>query len=149
MTDQDALDEVAGWIRDVERVVVLTGAGISTDSGIPDFRGPQGVWTKNPDAEKQATLKHYLASPDVRAAAWKNRVSSPMWDAEPGPGHVALADLERKGHLETLVTQNIDGLHHKAAKMRIQNTTPASTTRPARTPKSWSRSTATSWRSCA
>ena len=114
MPDDHVLDEVAAWIRGAERVVALTGAGISTDSGIPDFRGPQGVWTKNPAAEKQATLQHYMGSRDVRVAAWKNRVSSPMWDAAPGPGHLALAEIERRGGLTTLVTQNVDGLHHKA-----------------------------------
>ena len=106
--------EVRGWIESAQRVVALTGAGISTDSGIPDFRGPNGVWTKNPAAEKMATLQHYLANPDVRVAAWQNRLTSPMWEAEPGPGHHALADLGRKGHLQTLITQNVDGLHHKA-----------------------------------
>ena len=110
----EKITEVAGWIRDAQRVVVLTGAGISTDSGIPDFRGPNGVWTKNPGAEKQATLQHYMGSRDVRVAAWQNRLHSPMWDAEPGPGHLALATLEQKGRLDTLVTQNIDSLHHKA-----------------------------------
>lgn len=112
--EEARLDRLASWIRGAERVVVLTGAGISTDSGIPDFRGPQGVWTKNPGAEKQATLQHYMASRDVRAAAWQNRLTSPVWQAEPGPGHVALVELERKGKLDTLVTQNIDGLHQQA-----------------------------------
>ncbi|HLG00212.1 MAG TPA: Sir2 family NAD-dependent protein deacetylase [Acidimicrobiia bacterium] len=114
MPDDHLLDEVAAWIRGSERVVALTGAGISTDSGIPDFRGPQGVWTKNPAAEKQATLQHYMGSREVRIGAWANRLTSPIWDAAPGPGHVALAQLERKGKLDTLVTQNVDGLHHKA-----------------------------------
>lgn len=106
--------EVASWLRDATRAVVLTGAGISTDSGIPDFRGPDGVWTKNPEAEKLSTLQHYLADPEVRRASWQHRLTSPMWQADPGPGHRAMAELERKGHLDTLVTQNIDGLHQKA-----------------------------------
>jgi NAD-dependent deacetylase len=95
-------------------VVVLTGAGISTDSGIPDFRGPNGVWTKDPAAERLATLDVYVADPSVRRAAWRNRMTSPTWDAEPNPGHRALVDLERHGKLHLLVTQNIDGLHHAA-----------------------------------
>ena len=97
-----------------QRVAVLTGAGISTDSGIPDFRGPQGVWTKNPEAEKTATLSHYLSDPDVRKQSWRHRLSSPYWSAEPNAGHRALVDLERQGKLHTLVTQNIDELHQRA-----------------------------------
>jgi len=95
-------------------VVVLTGAGISTDSGIPDFRGPQGVWTKNPDAEKTATLSYYVSDPEVRKKAWRNRLDSPAWAAEPNRGHRAIVDLERQGKLHTLVTQNIDELHQQA-----------------------------------
>ena len=96
------------------RIVALTGAGISTDSGIPDFRGPNGVWTKNPAAEKTATLSHYLSNPDVRKQAWRNRVESPMWEAAPNAGHHALVELERRGKLIALITQNVDGLHLKA-----------------------------------
>jgi NAD-dependent deacetylase len=96
------------------RIVVLTGAGISTDSGIPDFRGPDGVWTKNPGAEKAATLETYLHDPEARRRAWQNRLTSPLWAAEPNEGHAALVALERTGRLDTLVTQNIDGLHQKA-----------------------------------
>ncbi|MGH9187404.1 MAG: SIR2 family NAD-dependent protein deacylase [Acidimicrobiales bacterium] len=108
------VSRVRTWIDSASRVVVLTGAGISTDSGIPDFRGPQGVWTKNPGAEKTATLSHYMASSDVRKAAWRNRVSSPAWTAEPNAGHRAIVELERRGKLHTLVTQNIDELHQQA-----------------------------------
>jgi len=93
---------------------VLTGAGISTGSGIPDFRGPQGVWTTNPAAEKQATLQHYLADAEVRRAAWRNRMNSPVWTARPNAGHLALVELERRGKLHALITQNIDELHQQA-----------------------------------
>ena len=95
-------------------VVVLTGAGISTDSRIPDFRGPQGVWTRNPEAEKQATIDHYLADAEVRKRAWRSRLDSPVWSAEPNRGHLALLALERQRKLRALITQNIDGLHHAA-----------------------------------
>ena len=105
------MSEVRGWIDAAERVVVLTGAGISTDSGIPDFRGPQGVWTRNPGAEKLATLQNYVAEPEVRKRAWRSRLESPAWTAEPNAGHRALVTLERRGKLDTLITQNIDGLH--------------------------------------
>ncbi len=93
---------------------MLTGAGISTDSGIPDFRGPRGVWTKNPEAERLATIDVYMEDAEARRRAWQNRVDSPTWTAEPNAGHLALVDLERKGTLDTLITQNIDGLHHAA-----------------------------------
>src|SRR5438105_6756387 len=106
------LEKVAGWLRNARYVTVLTGAGISTDSGIPDFRGPNGVWTKNPAAEKTATLQYYMSDPAVRKQAWQNRVNSEVWAAAPNAGHAALVDLERKAGLHTLVTQNIDGLHH-------------------------------------
>ncbi|HXD96536.1 MAG TPA: Sir2 family NAD-dependent protein deacetylase [Candidatus Acidoferrum sp.] len=105
---------VRGWIEAARRLVVLTGAGISTDSGIPDFRGPQGVWTRNPEAEKQSTIQHYVADPDVRRRAWRSRLDSPAWSAQPNAGHRALVALERRGTLDTLITQNIDGLHQVA-----------------------------------
>ena len=102
------------FIDEAEHIVVLTGAGISTDSGIPDFRGPQGVWTKNPEAEKMSTLQNYVADPEVRKRAWRSRVESPAWQAKPNDGHRALVTLERRGKLDMLITQNIDGLHLKA-----------------------------------
>jgi NAD-dependent deacetylase len=105
---------VRGWIDAARRIVVLTGAGISTDSGIPDFRGPQGVWTKNPEAEKMATIQHYVADPEVRKRAWRSRLETPIHDREPNDGHRALVTLERRGILDTLITQNVDGLHLKA-----------------------------------
>ena len=105
------IDTARAWIASSRRIVVLTGAGISTDSGIPDFRGPQGVWTRNPQAEKMATLQHYVADPDVRKRSWQDRLSSPAWQAKPNAGHLALVELERRGNLDTLVTQNVDGLH--------------------------------------
>src|SRR5438094_5191771 len=108
------VDIVRRWVDESGRIVALTGAGISTESGIPDFRGPQGVWTKNPGAEKTATLQYYLADPEVRKQAWRNRLESPTWRAEPNAGHRAIVVLERRGKLHTLVTQNIDELHQKA-----------------------------------
>ena len=110
----EEVERIADWVRDARRIVVLTGAGISTESGIPDFRGPQGVWTRNPAAEKTATLQYYVRDPEVRRLAWKNRVESEMWQAQPNDGHRALADLERRANLDTLVTQNVDGLHQAA-----------------------------------
>ena len=102
------------WIAASQRVVVLTGAGISTESGIPDFRGPEGVWTKDPDAEKMATIQNYLADSEVRKRTWQHRLSPGNWRAEPNAGHAALVELERQGRLHTLITQNVDGLHQKA-----------------------------------
>lgn len=93
---------------------MLTGAGISTDSGIPDFRGPQGVWTKNPDAEKMATLDNYLNDPELRVRAWRSRIEWTGREPTPNRGHEALVELERRGKLHTLITQNIDGLHQQA-----------------------------------
>lgn len=111
---EERIEQVVNWLRSAQRVVVLTGAGISTDSGIPDFRGPRGVWTQNPGAERLATIDHYLSSREARVQAWRNRLESPMWRAEPNAGHYALVTLEQKGKLDTLITQNVDGLHQKA-----------------------------------
>jgi NAD-dependent deacetylase len=112
--DPKTIERARGWLADARAVVVLSGAGISTESGIPDFRGPQGVWTRNPGAERMATLEHYLAEPDVRRQSWRNRLDSPAWSAEPNAAHRALVDLERAGVLRALVTQNIDELHQRA-----------------------------------
>ena len=114
--DQPDLATIAGWLRDASQVVALTGAGISTESGIPDFRGPNGVWTKDPSAEKTATLEYYMGDPDVRRRAWQNRLNSEMWSAAPNAAHHALVELERKDALHFLVTQNVDGLHLAAGQ---------------------------------
>lgn len=108
------LRAAAASLARAERVVVLTGAGISTDSGIPDFRGPNGVWTKNPAAERASSIEHYLADPEVRRAAWEHRLHAPIWQAQPNRGHAAIVELERSGRLDSVVTQNIDELHQRA-----------------------------------
>ena len=114
MTSAAIIESVRAWVAAARRVVVLTGAGISTDSGIPDFRGPNGVWTRNPAAEKLSDIRHYTADPEVRKASWRARLEHPAWTATPNAGHRALAALERRGKLHALITQNIDGLHLRA-----------------------------------
>jgi NAD-dependent deacetylase len=109
-----AIESARQLVGAANRIVVLTGAGISTGSGIPDFRGPQGVWTKDPEAERLSTLSAYMGDPEVRRRTWQGRLHSPVWAAIPTRGHLALAELERRGRLELLVTQNIDGLHQLA-----------------------------------
>jgi NAD-dependent deacetylase len=106
-------ETIPDWRRRPGPIAVLTGAGISTASGIPDFRGPQGVWTKNPIAELSANYADYLSDPELRARSWIARRDNPAWQAEPNAGHLALAELERHRSVRVL-TQNIDRLHHRA-----------------------------------
>jgi NAD-dependent deacetylase len=106
-----AIEAARTALAGAERIVVLTGAGISTDSGIPDFRGPEGLWTKNPEAEKQATLSYYVSDPEVRKRSWRWRLETVSTTFEPNAGHRALVDLEATGRLDLLITQNVDGLH--------------------------------------
>lgn len=108
------IDRVVAWVVEAKRVVVLTGAGISTESGIPDFRGPQGVWTKDPEAEKLSDIRYYVADPEIRRKSWRARLGHPAWTARPNAGHAAIVALERRGKLHALITQNIDGLHQTA-----------------------------------
>src|SRR5690242_7080899 len=96
------------------RIVALTGAGISTESGIPDFRGPQGVWTKDPTREQLSDIRYYMGDPEVRKLAWQERLAHPAWRAHPNAGHMPLVEWEKSGRLRALVTQNIDGLHQLA-----------------------------------
>lgn len=114
LSQQRAIEQVRAWIDEACQVAVLSGAGISTDSGIPDFRGPQGVWTKNPEAEKMATLQHYLADPEVRRKSWQVKLAAADPQRAPNAGHRALVTLARRGKLHTVVTQNVDGLHQDA-----------------------------------
>ena len=114
MPTMQTIQKVRDWVNMAQRIVVMTGAGISTDSGIPDFRGPQGVWTRNPAAEKQSTIQNYLAEQEVRIASWQSRLANPAWTAKPNAGHQALVALERQGKLHALITQNIDELHQQA-----------------------------------
>jgi len=114
MADDEQLDRLAARLRLADQIVVLTGAGISTESGIPDFRGPQGLWTKDPSAERKATIQHYVADAEHRREVWRNRADSELFRGAPNAGHRALAELERRANVHTLVTQNVDGLHQAA-----------------------------------
>ncbi|GAA0530258.1 NAD-dependent protein deacetylase 2 [Saccharopolyspora subtropica] len=96
------------------RITALTGAGVSTASGIPDFRGPNGVWTRNPAAQRLSDIDSYVFDPQVRELAWRSRAEHPAWHAEPNAAHRAFVDLDRAGRLGALLTQNIDELHQRA-----------------------------------
>jgi NAD-dependent deacetylase len=108
------VEQLRSRVGQAARITVLTGAGISTDSGIPDFRGPNGVWTRNPGAERMSSCQDYVADPEVRQRSWQMRLTQPIWTAQPNDGHRALVGLERQGRLVAIVTQNIDGLHQAA-----------------------------------
>lgn len=95
-------------------VALLSGAGISTDSGIPDYRGPNGLWRRDPQAEKLSTYDAYMSDPEVRRRAWRLRRDSPTWRAEPNAAHHAIVRLERAGVPVRVITQNVDGLHQLA-----------------------------------
>ena len=102
------------WARGVSRVAVLTGAGVSTDSGIPDYRGPSGVWTRDPSLANAFTYKNFMADAAVRARFWQAYVGHTAWRAEPNAAHRAIAGLEGAGVAVRVLTQNVDGLHQKA-----------------------------------
>ena len=113
-SDNVGVNRVRDLVAAAERIVVLTGAGISTDSGIPDFRGPKGIWTTNPKAEKMSTLQAYLDDPEVRELSWQTRLRSSTWEARPNAGHFSLVALQERGLLHGLITQNVDGLHQRS-----------------------------------
>ena len=96
------------------RAVALTGAGVSTDSGIPDFRGPNGLWTRDPEAQRLSNIHDYTADKELRERSWQARLNHPGWQASPNDAHRALATLARSGPLRAIVTQNVDGLHQRA-----------------------------------
>ncbi len=108
----EQLDTARGLILSASSITVLTGAGISTDSGLPDFRGPNGLWTKNPEAEKASNISNYVNEPEVRRANWALRAEGKLWaNVHPNAGHRALLPLQERGVLHTLITQNVDELH--------------------------------------
>ena len=113
-TTLETLEEIARWISEARSVLALTGAGVSTASGVPDFRGPQGLWTKDPKAERLANIEVYVTDPEARRESWRRRLAASEQGVRPNPGHEALAELERMGRLARLVTQNVDGLHQDA-----------------------------------
>ena len=113
----DPLAAALKWLRWSRRILVFTGAGISTESGIPDFRGPQGVWkTRDP---ARYTIDNYLADAEVRRERWRDRAASPIDRALPNPAHHAVTRLQRSGRAPVVVTQNIDGLHQLAGSVNV------------------------------
>ncbi|MFF0109882.1 SIR2 family NAD-dependent protein deacylase [Streptomyces hirsutus] len=95
-------------------VALLSGAGISTDSGIPDYRGPNGLWRKDPEAEKLVTYEYYMGDPEIRRRSWQMRRENRTLQAEPNAAHRAIAELEQSGVPVRVITQNVDGLHQLA-----------------------------------
>lgn len=119
--DESSIEAARELVGTAQHIVVLTGAGISTDSGIPDFRGPQGLWTKNPAAEKASNIHNWMTEPDLRRSAWRSRLAALERPApRPNAGHRALVELERSGRLDLVVTQNVDGLHLEAGTDRAR-----------------------------
>ncbi|MEU0603242.1 Sir2 family NAD-dependent protein deacetylase [Streptomyces sp. NPDC006393] len=95
-------------------VAILSGAGVSTDSGIPDYRGPNGLWRRDPEAEKLVTYDYYMGDPEIRRRSWRMRRENQALRAEPNAAHRAVAELERSGVPVRVITQNVDGLHQLA-----------------------------------
>ena len=119
MRDPDDLADGVAAVAEAKRIAVLSGAGVSTESGIPDFRGPNGLWTRDPSAERMSTFTDYRDDPEVRRRSWQSRLAHPAWTAAPNAAHQALVSLERSGRLVALVTQNIDGLHQQAGSTSV------------------------------
>jgi len=117
--DPDDLADGVAAMAEAKRIVVLSGAGVSTESGIPDFRGPNGLWTRDPSAERMSSFADYRDDPEVRRRSWRSRLAHPAWTAAPNAAHQALVSLERSGRLVALVTQNIDGLHQRAGSASV------------------------------
>ena len=113
----DQLVEFGRLVRHAQRGVAFTGAGISTESGIPDFRGPQGVW----NTETPVYYQDFMASREARVRAWQRgvRMFHRCGTAKPNDGHLVITELQRRGHIAAVVTQNIDGLHHDAGNVNV------------------------------
>jgi len=114
MTPQSDLERGRAVLGSARKVLFLTGAGVSTDSGIPDFRGPKGLWTRDPDAEKLSDIRFYMASRAIRVKAWRQRCMQLRSNIAPNAGHRAIAAFEQTGRMLALITQNVDGLHAMA-----------------------------------
>ena len=119
MTSDPAVARVAELVADARHVFVLTGAGMSTESGVPDFRGPQGLWTRDPHAARMFDLDAYRGDRDLRVRAWRMRMASEIRTAEPNPGHRALTDWDTAARRVTVATQNIDGLHQRGGSRTV------------------------------
>ena len=120
---KDLIKKAAEDLKSANHAIALSGAGISTESGIPDFRGPSGIWSKDPEAERRAYQSYGKFLEDPKEY-WEERLTAPsllgdLEKAEPNPGHYALAELEKMGILKCLITQNIDGLHEKAGSKNV------------------------------
>ncbi|MDP9792274.1 NAD-dependent deacetylase [Catenuloplanes nepalensis] len=102
------------WAQHVSRVAVLTGAGVSTASGIPDYRGPEGVWTRDPSLAEAFTYDRFIGDAAVRERFWRTYSDHAAWGAEPNAAHRAIASLDRPGLAVRVLTQNIDGLQQRA-----------------------------------
>ena len=119
MDARHGIDRVAAYVAASEKIAVLTGAGISTESGIPDFRGPNGVWTRKPESMKLVNIEDYVRDPQVRVQAWQERMRHPAWTAEAERRAPRARGARRRGTLLALMTQNIDGLHQAAGSERV------------------------------
>ena len=120
---KELIEKAARDLINSTHAIALTGAGISTESGIADFRGPSGIWTKDPEAERRA-YRSYARFQEDPKAWWEERLSGPLLldgleKAMPNPGHYALAELEKMGFLKCTITQNVDGLHEKAGTENV------------------------------
>ncbi len=116
-TDAVALERLVALVAGSEAAVVLTGAGVSTGSGLPDFRSPTGLWTRHDPRE--LTFQRHVDDASVRASGWAMRREFLDAGARPNPAHEAIADLQRRGHVAGVVTQNIDGLHQAAGSTDV------------------------------